>query len=216
MQHVSLEIEGPFAMFTRPDTGSTPISYPMPTYPAAKGIFEAVARFQSAYFHPVCVEICRPVQHERFATNYGGPGRNPANRCSHQVRAEILVDVCYRIHAEVRAKRSARGRGSPQLRRRRGAVDHILRLAQIFEERLRAGQTFYTPCLGWKEFAPSYFGPLRDGTKADPSVNLTIESLLLSMWEHHELKPTFGRDWRIVGGMMSYERRMPTMEAVPC
>ncbi len=28
---VQFEIEGPAAMFARPDTGSTPISYPVPT-----------------------------------------------------------------------------------------------------------------------------------------------------------------------------------------
>ena len=34
---VQFVIAGPAAMFTRPDTGATPASYPAPTYLAAKG-----------------------------------------------------------------------------------------------------------------------------------------------------------------------------------
>lgn len=41
---VEFEIAGPAAMFARPDTGSTPISYPVPTWSACKAMFESVAR----------------------------------------------------------------------------------------------------------------------------------------------------------------------------
>ena len=41
---VKLEIAGLAAMFTRPDSGSGPISYQSPTHSAAKGIFETVGR----------------------------------------------------------------------------------------------------------------------------------------------------------------------------
>lgn len=43
--HVSLEVAGPLAIFTRPDTGGTPTSYPVPTWSAAKGLFESIAFF---------------------------------------------------------------------------------------------------------------------------------------------------------------------------
>ena len=36
---VSFEVEGPAAMFTRPDTGSSPVSYPAPTKSALKSMF---------------------------------------------------------------------------------------------------------------------------------------------------------------------------------
>lgn len=42
---VQMEVAGPAAMFARPDTGATPTSYPVPTWSAAKGMFEAVASF---------------------------------------------------------------------------------------------------------------------------------------------------------------------------
>lgn len=35
--NVQLEVSGRTAMFTRPDTGSSPTSYPVPTYSALRG-----------------------------------------------------------------------------------------------------------------------------------------------------------------------------------
>jgi CRISPR-associated protein Cas5d len=213
---VSLEISGPAAMFTRPDTGATPISYPVPTWSAAKGMFESVLRRPHVYVHPTLVEVCKPIRFERYVTNYGGPLRSQGQingNNNYQLRAMILVDVCYRIYGEVRMKQmSTRGNGKTQLRCRRGQ-DWRPRFKQLFDERLEHGQTFYTPCLGWKEFVPSYFGPFREGTQREPSVDdITIPSFLRSMWEHRQLKPEYVQDWRIVKGMMSYSHQMPTVE----
>ena len=72
---VGMEIAGPAAMFTRPDTGGSFVSYPAPTYSSAKGIFESVARLKSAYIRPTEVDLCRPIQYHRYATNYRGPLR---------------------------------------------------------------------------------------------------------------------------------------------
>ncbi len=72
---VVFEVAGPAAMFTRPDTGSTPISYPCPTFSAAKEMFEAVLRRTHVFVHPTQVEICKPIWFERYVTNYGGSHR---------------------------------------------------------------------------------------------------------------------------------------------
>ena len=45
---VSLEISGPTAMWTRPDTGDAPVSYPAPSFAAVKGIFESIVWLKSA------------------------------------------------------------------------------------------------------------------------------------------------------------------------
>ncbi|HID28482.1 MAG TPA: CRISPR-associated protein Cas5 [Desulfobacterales bacterium] len=213
---VSLEVAGPAAMFTRPDTGSTPISYPVPTFSAAKGMFEAVLRRPHVYVYPTRVEICRPVRYERYVTNYGGPLRkqdqiNKNN--NYQLIATILVDVCYRIYGEIRMKQmSTRGKGVPKLRRRRGQ-DWRPRFKALFEERMTRSQTFYTPCLGWKEFVPCYFGPFRKSTRRDTSVDgIVIPSFLCSMWENRKPKPEYVQDWQIVRGMMSYVHQTPTEE----
>lgn len=72
---LQLEISGPTALWTRPDTGSSPVSYVAPTFSAVKGIFESVLRWKSVRVRPVKAEICRPIQFHRYITNYGGPLR---------------------------------------------------------------------------------------------------------------------------------------------
>lgn len=221
LNEIQFEIEGLAAMFTRPDTGSTPISYPVPTYSAAKGMFEAVLRRPHVNIHPTLVEICKPVRFERYVTNYGGPlrkGKDIREGNSYQFMATILVDVCFRIHGEVRMKQtSTRGKGEVQRRRRRGQ-DWRPRFKELFDERLARGQTFYTPCLGWKEFVPSYFGPFRDRSDHGQKIysattgEIYIPAMLISMWDNRQFKPTFCERW-IVNGVMSYEHERPPKEA---
>lgn len=213
---VQFEIEGPAAMFARPDTGSTPISYPVPTFSAAKGMFEAVCRRPHIYVQPTRVELCKPLRYERYVTNYGGPLRKQdqiRKDNNYQLIATILVDVCYRIHGEVWMKKmSARGNGRTQLRRRRGQ-DWRPQFKALFDDRLIRGQTFYTPCLGWKEFVPNYLGPFREGTRREISVDdIVIPSFLRSMWDHRRLQPEYVQDWRIMKGVMSYIHQTPTEE----
>src|SRR5204862_279083 len=100
---IQLEIAGPTAMWTRPDTGSSPMSYVAPTFSAVKGIFESVLRWKSVNVRPTKVEICAPVQFHRYTTNYGGPLRASdamAKGASFQFYAVVLVNVCYRLYAQ--------------------------------------------------------------------------------------------------------------------
>ncbi|WP_319521330.1 CRISPR-associated protein Cas5 [uncultured Desulfosarcina sp.] len=214
---IQLQVEGPAAMFARPDTGATPISYPVPTYSAAKGMLEAVLRRPHIYIHPTYVEVCKPIRYERYVTNYGGPLRKSKDITggnSYQFIATILVDVCYRIYGEVRMKQmSTRGFGKKQIRRRKGK-DWRPQFIEIFDSRLACGQTFYTPCLGWKEFIPTYFGPFRNRDNFGHEIGLSlvgeihIPAMLNSMWDHGRYKPTFRERW-IVDGIMSYENARP-------
>ena len=135
-------------------------------------------------------------------TNYGGPLRKPgqiSKNNNYQLIATILVDAHYRLYARVKEKQRSGQRKS----------NYLQDFKDEFDRRLQGGQTFYTPCLGWKEFAPSYFGPLQPETKPDQTVNLNIPSLLHSMWKDQEIQPTFRQNWEIVKGVMSYEQRRP-------
>jgi CRISPR-associated protein Cas5d len=209
---IALEIAGPAAMFARPDTGSAPVSYPVPTASAAKGIFDAILRRPHVYVKPTRVEVCSPIRYERYITNYGGPLRSDGqikNDNNYQLIATILVDVCYRIYGEVTLKKtSTRSRQTQQIRRRRGRDWRPLFKA-VFEDRLERGQTFYTPCLGWKEFTPSYVGTFRKSTKRDISVNDVIPSFLCTMWDHKQLQPGYLQNWRIIKGRLSYIHQIP-------
>ena len=59
MYTVSFEIAGPMAMFTRPDSGSTPVSYP-PTWSAMSECSRLWRGWNT--YRPTHVEICRPVR----------------------------------------------------------------------------------------------------------------------------------------------------------
>lgn len=197
---VAFEVEAPVALFTRPDTGSTPVSYPVPTPSAARGMFESVARLKSATIRPTRVEICKPVRYERYVTNYGGPLRKPVQikgGNNYQLIATVLVDVCYRIYGEVDEVQDWRGRNN-----------HLHALQAMFDRRLEKGQCFHTPFLGWKEFVPSYFGPLRAQTKPDLSVNLVVPSLLQAVFDQpgsNRVAPRFVRDVEVKGGILVFE-----------
>ena len=90
-------------------------------------------------------------------------------------------------------------------------ADYLREFKKEFDRRLHEGQTFYTPCLGWKEFAPSYLGSLRVESRPEEHVNLIVPALLHGMWERHKRCPTFRQNVEVRGGVMYYER-----EESPC
>lgn len=196
---VSFEIAGPAAIFSRPDTGASFVSYPAPTYSAVKGMFDCVARWKSAYIRPRRVEICNPIRFQRYATNYGGPlrkGSQVATGDSYQLFATILVDVCYKVYGAVNeAGRAPEG------------TNHLHALHDLFERRLRKGRCYQTPCLGWSEFTPTYFGPLRGSTTACAEVNEVIESMLFRVFDRDSsgvFGPKFVQGARIERGVLAY------------
>jgi CRISPR-associated protein Cas5d len=193
---VEFEVQGYAAMFTRPDTGAAPVSYPAPTFSAVKGMFESVARIKSAYIKPIKVEVCAPIIYHRYFNNYRGPLRK-ANTPNFQLTATILSDVCYKIYGVIEEFEKA-----PY------GNNHLHALQEMFIRRLKQGSFRYTPCLGWKEFVPSYFGPLRDSTITDKSINLVIPSMLYSMFdapENGKILPLFKQDVKIVEGVLNYD-----------
>lgn len=196
---VEFEVEGPAAIFTRPDSGAGFQSYPVPTYSALKGMFECVARWKSAYVKPVRVEICKPIQFHGYATNYGGPLRKSnqvAQGASYQLFATILVDVCYKVYGVVTESTK-----SP------GGNNHLHALQDLFARRLRQGRLYRTPCLGWSEFVPSYFGPLRGTTRVCPEVDLVLPSVLYRVFSRDsmgEYAPMFEQNVRIEKGVLSF------------
>ena len=180
---ISMEISGPFAMWSRPDTGATPTSYPVPTWSAVKGIFESVAFFNDgkAWIRPTRVEICKPVgtmggelSFQRYTNNYRGPLKDK-KKINFQFSSLILSDVCYRIYGVVE-------NGSGLHLKHGNNPCHALEA--IFKRRLKKGQCHKTPALGWNEFVPSYWGPLRDNeslpdaTEVDTGINLDLVSVL--------------------------------------
>jgi len=164
---IKLEIAGDTAMWTRPDTGDCPVSYPAPTYSAIRNIFQSILWGEAISILPTQVDICRPLQFHTYNTNYGGPLRKQSvikTGGGYQLMATVLTDVCYRLYADVVAKDVTADESSATQRWRKGTTSPGHAYQEIFERRLKRGQCFHTPFMGWKEFTPSYVGPLREGT----------------------------------------------------
>lgn len=207
---LSLEIAGPTAMWTRPDTGDAPVSYLAPTYSAAKGIFESLCWLKSAEVHPTRVEICQiPVWHT-YTTNYGGPLRKSDSvkkGNSFQLLATVLVNVCYRVFGEAISVYSEQGETDKSIAHRDAQTNGGHAYQAMFQRRLLKGQWHTTPCLGWKEFVPNYVGPLRAESKPCETVNACLPSMLQAVFSRSSYgtyAPSFRQDVEIRKGVLHY------------
>lgn len=216
---IAMEISGPFAMWSRPDTGATPTSYPIPTWSAVKGIFESVAFFNDgkAWIRPTRVEICKRkggnsggISFQKYTNNYRGNLRSSKsikNNSSFQFSSLILADVCYRIYSVIE-------NGSGKHLKNGDNPCHALQA--MFQRRLKKGQCHKIPSLGWNEFVPNYWGPIRDHedsipyqTEVDKNINLDLVSILDHVFDkavNGNYDPRFkqGEDAIIKNGVFNY------------
>lgn len=208
---VQLEIAGDTAMWTRPDTGDCPVSYPAPTYSAVQGIFKSICWGPAIQIIPWKVEICKPLNFHSYAVNYGGPLRKSASindGNSLQVFATVLIDVCYRLYAYVQGEHKDKDKlpeKAQQWDKKTTSPGHAYK--SIFERRLKRGTWFAMPCLGWKEFVPSYVGPFREGTMVQADISTVLPSML------HEVFPdgyaskrrfVYNQNVKIINGVLEY------------
>jgi CRISPR-associated protein Cas5d len=206
---LSLEVSGPTALWTRPDSGDTPTSYPAPTRSAVKGIFESVLWLQTAEVVPIRVEICAPIIYHTYTTNYGGPLRKSEQvrgGTSFQLVATVLINVCYRVYAEVRPSDTPLEQMSEKARAR-GRVNGPHAYLEMFARRLERGQFHRTPCLGWQEFVPDYLGPLRPETRVQDELNFVLPSMLESVFPRQSdslCRPKFRQNVKIEKGVLVY------------
>jgi CRISPR-associated protein Cas5d len=181
---IKMEVAGPTAMWTRPDTGATPISYPVPPWSAAKGLFESVSRLKNAVIIPTAVEICAPIVFHDYTTNYGGPLRKDESvRHGHsfQHKATVLINVCYRLYARIENLNYV-----PKTLKEAGQLAEVNSChygQERFNRRLLKGQFHDTPCLGWREFVPDYIGLFRNNIKVQTSINEVLTSFLYSVYD---------------------------------
>jgi CRISPR-associated protein Cas5d len=207
---VQLEIAGTTAMWTRPDTGDCPVSYPAPTYAAAKAIFESILLGFKSIVHPTKVEICAPLQYHSYYTNYGGPLRQTkaiAGGNSFQLLATVLIDVCYRLYADIVPNIQNDRLSDKTLAwdKRTTAPGHAYQ--DIFNRRLSRGQCYSIPVLGWKEFTPSYFGPFRESTQVFTGISTVIPSMLRQVFfrnYHSDISIVYDQNVKITNGVLNF------------
>ena len=208
---VQLEISGPTAIWTRPDTGDAPVSYPAPTLGAVKGIFESIVWLKSAEVVPTRVEICAPLVFHTYSTNYGGPLRKSASvkeGNSYQLLATVLINVCYRVYGVVEGDQTVDRRLSDKAKRQQSIAPNGAHAYQeMFERRLKNGQSHSMPFLGWKEFVPDYVGQLREVTRVCADISTVIPSMLWQVFPTGKFgtwQPTFRQNVKIEKGVLDY------------
>ena len=209
---IEMEISGCTAMWTRPDTGDAPVSYPAPTYSAVKAIFESILWGPAVEIVPCKVELCAPVQYHSYVTNYGGPWRKFVNDINtYQLLSTVLIDVCYKLYAVVRPnpEKNKLPESALEWDRRTTSPGHAYR--DIFFRRLQCGQCYSIPALGWREFTPSYFGPLRVTTNVLSAMpEIFIPSMLREVFTGGYSSPvsyTYDQDVVIKAGCLEYADR---------
>lgn len=211
---ICLEISGPTAMWTRPDSGDCPVSYPVPTYSAVKGMLEAILFNQAVEVVPRKVEICAPIVYHAYNTNYGGPLRKPGvieGGGSYQLLATVLINPCYRIYAALKPSNCDSGALSSATKAWKGRTTNPLHAFEgIFTRRVRRGQSFAIPFLGWKEFTPDYVGKFRDKTHVQEDINLRIPSMLRQVFPHglgSDLEYVYDQNITVTEGVLTYPER---------
>ncbi len=205
---IKLEIAGQTAMWTRPDTGDCPVSYPAPTYSSVKGIFEAILWGPAVEIMPFRVEICKPLRFHGYATNYNGPLRKSGTNGAYQFLTTVLTDVCYRMYAHVYPTRNKNILGDKAKAWNSKTTSPGHAYAAIFERRLKGGQWFTLPFLGWKEFTPSYVGPFREETKVQDDISTVLPSMLREVFPdgcNSKVRFTYDQNVRIEHGVLHYK-----------
>lgn len=214
---ISMEIEGNTAIWTRPDTGDSPCSYPAPTFSAVRAIFESILWLPSVQIIPTKVEICSPIQYYSYVTNYGGPLRKAdliKKGNNYQLYATVLVDVCYRLYANVMPVDYKDNLPANALRWDSLTTSPGHAYQEIFQRRLIRGQSYAGLCLGWKEFTPSYFGPFRENTHVYSDIpDIPIPSMLRETFPsgyNSAYHAVYDTDLCIHNGVLIYPERGKT------
>jgi len=212
---IKMEIAGSTAMWTRPDTGDCPVSYPAPTYSAVKGIFESILWGPAVRVIPTKVEICKPVQYHNYQTNYGGPLRKTgivASGGGFQLLATVLIDVCYRIYAEVipiqKEQKDRISLSAQTWDKKTTSPGHAYQ--EIFNRRLKRGQCFTLPSLGWKEFGAEYFGHFREETVVLSDYSTAIPSMLREVFSQgykSDVSFSYDQNLEISNGVLIFPKK---------
>lgn len=211
---VKMEVAGNTAMWTRPDSGDSPCSYPAPTYSAVKALFESVLWGPAIIIVPTKVELCSKPRYHSYATNYGGPLRKSTSikkGDNYQLYATVLVDVCYRLYADVipNSHKAFFPDSAKEWDRRTSSPSHAY--MDIFYRRLHRGQSYGTLSLGWSEFTVSYFGPFRDTTEVCTDLtDIKIPSMLRTPFQEgysSEFNAVYDQEICIHKGVLKYPKR---------
>jgi CRISPR-associated protein Cas5d len=164
---IDVEVEGLFAMYHDPSTGSSFGTYPFPTAGSLTQMASCIARMHGAWLRPVRLSICRPIEYANQMCNYHGIYRKPGTD-NFQFPSTVIVRPIYKVRYKIEKRNGDR----------HPSVDPIHALHDIVTRRISKGGYLHTPFLGRKDFPVSYLGPARDSTNACGELNVDVPQML--------------------------------------
>lgn len=164
-----MRISGDLACFTRPEFKVERVSYPVMTPSAARGCLEAVLWKPAMRWQVEEIVVLRPIKFLGFRRNEVTRKMSLESRLfadDPEARAQrntlALRDVAYVIRAHV------------VLTKRAAPDESEKKFVEMFERRLKKGQTFAQPYLGCREFAGFVSPPREDETPIEESRDLGL------------------------------------------
>ncbi|MGW4421444.1 type I-C CRISPR-associated protein Cas5c [Streptosporangium sp. NPDC004631] len=155
-----VEVQAPYACFTRPEFKTERLSYPMMTPSAARGVLEAIFWKPEFSYHIVRIDLLAPVCWTSIRRNEVSSMlslswvRDAMSDTSVRFDVEAdrdqrnmvcLRDVAYRIHTQVRPHPHT--------------ADPEAKYRDQFRRRVERGACFSQPFMGVREFSASFHPP---------------------------------------------------------
>lgn len=158
---IKMEIEGNYALFSRPELKVERLSYEVPTHSAVRGILEAIMWKPAIRYRVDRIHVMNPINFETIRRNEvsakasarnaksameagGGKLYISATDSRQQRAATVLKDVRYIIDAHFEMTDKA------------GPDDMPEKFYNMILRRLRLGQCFHQPCFGVREFPAKF------------------------------------------------------------
>lgn len=188
MNELVVDIWGDFACFSRPESKVERLTYPVPTPSAIRGILSAIySKPNEFYWQVTRIEVLHKPSYITFKRNEvkekipEKPKKavqvdltDGGNKGRTQRQTVALKDVRYRVHAKICKRPEFQGTES-QL------YNQALR-------RIRAGQCFYQPSLGLREFT-AYFEEGREPV-IPIDLDLDLGLILYDVFDLHQYAVT--------------------------
>lgn len=175
-----IRVQGPLAIFTRPELKTERVSYPVPTPSAMRGLYEAICWKPAIRWQIERIIVLNDIRFTAFKRNevntkgvrpttdmvnsggippvyFADDSRNRAQR-----NTLALRDVDYQVEARFSLTDAA------------GDEDNITKFVEMFTRRLAKGQHYHQPYLGCRECAAEVMEPLTSPTPIDDSRDLGL------------------------------------------
>jgi len=204
MYNVEMEVAGEFGLFARPDTGSNPSSFPIPTISAAKGMFESVFFMKTAVVIPISCKICSPIRECDMPYNSRSHLSKPdliKKGLATRINETNLFQPIFQLTATVLPS------GLRPINPASYSSNYAHAYQEQFNRHLKKGTFRNSVHLGHRHMTASYCGPFRAETKVQTNINMVVRDVIVTMFERLvdgvEVDPCF-KNVQVVNGVATY------------